>query len=101
MQANRLLVLIRGWTNGDEFFLKPEGHVGGRFPNEFLEFVSKCNPDADLLVPAFDTKELDMSGFSLSNPYDLVSHVIDEIERALVKKTMLVSRLPALAQEHC
>lgn len=83
MQEKRLVVLIRGWTDGDEFFLKPAGHVGGRFPDRFQEFVDELDPGADLLVPQFDTSHLDMSGFSLANPYDLVSHIIDEMDEAL------------------
>ncbi|WP_342075687.1 hypothetical protein [Yoonia sp. SS1-5] len=86
MQADRLVVLIRGWTDGDEFFLKPEGHVGGRFPEAFVDFVDELHTDGELLQPKFDTKAHDMSGFSLSDPADLVAHVLKAIETKLAEK---------------
>lgn len=78
-QKKTLLVIVRGWCDSEDFFLK---HLfkqsGGEFPHEFISSITSELKHAEILQP---TLEMDM--FSMRTAESLAQNIYDQIENKL------------------
>ncbi len=72
-----LCVAIRGWTDGDEFWVRLLKQQGGDLPKAFITAVENI-PGLTRLAPV---PNLDMSLFSAAEPDDLAEHILNEIDK--------------------
>lgn len=78
-QNKTLLVIVRGWCDSEDFFLK---HLfkqpGGEFPHEFISSITSELKHVEILQP---TLEMDM--FSMRTAESLAQNIYDQIESKL------------------